>query len=108
MFKAVKSVEELAEASKSATVLVLKHSTACSVSSIAKGQTEKFLDKHPDAVESYLVVVQTNRAISDEIEKRFEVRHQSPQLLLIRDGKVIHKWSHFTIQPSNIEKELGL
>ena len=108
MFKDVKSIEELVEASKAGTVIVLKHSTACNVSAVAMSQVEKFLGKHAEKVDSYLVVVQKDRAISDEIERHFDVRHQSPQLLIIKGGEVTKKWSHFTIQASAIAKELDL
>ncbi|MGH9319258.1 MAG: bacillithiol system redox-active protein YtxJ [Vicinamibacteria bacterium] len=88
--------EEIDEVLRRPLAIVFKHSTLCSMSSLAHREAEKFLEAHPEA-EVHKVNVIESRAISDYIEKLTGVRHESPQLLVFRGGEVVWHESHFGV-----------
>lgn len=91
-------LNEVISASDQQKVLVLKHSTACPISANALKECEQFslLDEAKD-VQIYVVHVIENRPISNEIAERFDIRHESPQALLLKSRKVVWSRSHFQI-----------
>lgn len=78
------------------TILVFKHSTACPVSWAAHMQVMKFADQHPDFPLRIVPVIQ-ERPASNKIAELTGVRHESPQVILLREGKVINALSHGSI-----------
>jgi len=81
-------------------VLLFKHSTRCSISSLAKNRIERA--KSEDYSKVYLIDLIKFRSISDEITKQFNVIHESPQLLKIVDGKCTYNASHQNVSLENI------
>jgi bacillithiol system protein YtxJ len=81
--------------------VLFKHSNSCGVSSRAYGEMSRL--PHPVG----LVVVQHARAVSDEIEKRWQVSHETPQVLIVRDGTVLWDASHFQIKAADVETALN-
>ena len=77
-------------------VVVFKHSTRCSVSRMALKQFENEFNLM-DEVDTYFLDLISYRDVSNEIASRFQVVHQSPQLVLIKDGKSIYDASHSEI-----------
>lgn len=73
--------------------IVYKHSTMCGLSDIAHGEVKDFLARHPGR-EVHLVRVIEERPVSDHIASSTGVRHESPQLLILRNGKVVWHASH--------------
>ncbi len=104
-------MEELDEAIASSAerpVFVYKHSTVCPVSARAADHYHDFADgdaSSPPPLFTQVLVIE-NRDLSNEIESRLSVRHESPQLLLLRDGKVAWHASHFSISTDNIQSAL--
>ncbi len=86
-----KSIEELADRSKERPVVIFKHSLTCPISAAAYEQMAEFEG------EVALVEVQRARALSEEIEHRLGVAHESPQVIILRDGEVVWSASHFKI-----------
>lgn len=83
------------------TVLLFKHSTRCSISSMALNRLEsKWKDQ--DHIPAYYLDLLNHRDISNEIATLFEVEHASPQVLLIRNGVCIYHNSHNGISASEI------
>ena len=72
---------------------VFKHSTACPVSARAADEVQAMDSDLP----VYWVNVREQRSLSNWIAARYGVRHESPQLILLRDGAVQKTWSHFEI-----------
>ncbi|MEX0741567.1 MAG: bacillithiol system redox-active protein YtxJ, partial [Phycisphaeraceae bacterium] len=77
-------------------VWLLKHSTACSVSAWAMREFMAYLGTHPHE-RGAVIVVQHHFKISERLAKRLHVRHESPQLLLVKKGRVIYSTSHSQI-----------
>jgi bacillithiol system protein YtxJ len=89
-------LNEIMEISHQKPVAIFKHSTRCSISRMALKQFENEFDLE-GTVTPYFLDLINHRDISNEIATRFEVYHQSPQLLLIKDGKSIYDASHSDI-----------
>lgn len=85
--------------------LIFKHSTRCSISSMAKNR----LDKRdlPDGVDFYYLDLLKYRNVSNKIADTFDVHHASPQVLLIKDGKCVYDESHSGITMEEIVEEVN-
>ena len=81
--------------------IVFKHSSTCGISARAHGEVEKFLSEHPER--RHKVEVLGARAVSDYIEERTGIRHESPQLLVLRDGEVVWHGSHADVTAEAIK-----
>ena len=86
-------------------VAIFKHSTRCSVSRMALKQFENEFAKE-DSVDAYFLDLLEHRDISNEIASRFGVYHQSPQLLLIKEGKSVYDVSHSDIDAGELKGKL--
>jgi len=74
--------------------LIFKHSTRCSISMMAKRRFELDWDRLPTEMPLYFLDLIAHRDISAGIAEKFDVHHESPQLLLIKDGECILDQSH--------------
>lgn len=74
--------------------VIFKHSTRCSISMMVKKRFEMDWDKMPEEVPLYFLDLIRYRDISNQIAGDFAVHHESPQLLLIKDGECILDQSH--------------
>tara|TARA_R110002126_G_scaffold290637_2_gene448077 strand:+ start:164 stop:553 length:390 start_codon:yes stop_codon:yes gene_type:complete len=89
-------LNEIMTLSSEKPVAIFKHSTRCSVSRMALKQFENEFDSS-DKVTPYFLDLIAYREVSNEIAHRFGVQHQSPQLILVKDGKAIYNASHSDI-----------
>ncbi len=89
-------LNEIMELSHQQPVAIFKHSTRCSISRMALKQFENEFDLEGSVTPYYLDLL-NHRDISQEIATRFDVYHQSPQLLLIKEGKSVYDASHSDI-----------
>jgi bacillithiol system protein YtxJ len=86
-----KSFEEMADRSKERPVIIFKHSLTCPISATAYDQMTEI------ECEIALIEVQRARELSREIENRLGVAHESPQVIVLRNGQVVWNASHFKI-----------
>jgi bacillithiol system protein YtxJ len=98
-------LNEIISLSNEKPVLIFKHSTRCSISRMALKQFENEFDLQ-DKVTPYFLDLLENRSISNEIAARFNVMHQSPQLLLIKNGIVIYHVSHDSIDAQELKNKI--
>jgi bacillithiol system protein YtxJ len=96
------SIDEFKSVPKDSPFLLLKHSTTCSISENAFEEWEAFIQDHPNVM-CYYLFVQEARDLSTFIAEQYEVKHESPQLLLFKDGKVIWHDSHWKITYSTMQ-----
>ncbi len=82
---------------------ILKHSTACSISSAAYGEVRSYADAHPDEPVA-VIVIQTHRPISNWLAQKLSVVHQSPQLFLVENGMVRWQTTHWSISAAAMER----
>lgn len=98
-------LNEIISVSYEKPVAIFKHSTRCSVSRMALKQFENEFDSS-DKVTPYFLDLIEHRDISNEIASRFGVTHQSPQLILIKEGKAIYNVSHSDIDAEELGKKV--
>lgn len=90
-------------------LLLFKHSHTCGVSAEALDELISHLDR-PDApadTRYAIITVQTHRALSNAVAQRFGVRHETPQALLIRGGRVVWSAAHFRVTARALEAALN-
>ena len=78
-------------------VLLFKHSYSCGISAEALDELRQHVTGSPGKARYAMVTVQTHRDISNAVSKRLGIRHETPQALLIRRGKVVWSASHFRV-----------
>ena len=84
--------------STSQKVMIFKHSTRCSISDAAFGRVErKWNDGNDEKLKPYYLDLLAHRDISNAIAERYGVMHESPQVLIISDGKCIFSQTHMEI-----------
>ena len=77
---------------------VYKHSTQCGISAQTAGVVRSVDVRLP----IYWVNVIEQRELSNRVAQQYAIRHESPQLLLIRDGSLAKAWSHWDINPQSL------
>ncbi|NDA63247.1 MAG: bacillithiol system redox-active protein YtxJ [Chitinophagia bacterium] len=80
--------------------VIFKHSTRCSVSSMVLNRLER--EQAPDDIDFYYLDLLSFRSISNTIADRFQVHHESPQIIVFKNGDVIYDESHMAIQMDEI------
>ncbi|MFV8370082.1 bacillithiol system redox-active protein YtxJ [Flavobacterium sp. LB2R40] len=98
-------LNEIIAISNEKPVAIFKHSTRCSVSRMALKQFENEFNSS-DKVTPYFLDLIAYRAISNAIADQFGVTHQSPQLILIKDGKAIYNVSHSDIDAEELSTKV--
>ena len=90
-------IEEIVTQSSQQPILIFKHSTSCSISSMAKSRVERQWNFDAEAIKPYYLDLIANRAVSNAVAEHFGIQHQSPQVLLIKDGACVYNASHTAI-----------
>ena len=84
--------------------VIFKHSTRCPISSMVKNRIDK--NDAPDGSNFYFLDLIKHRNVSNKIAEDFNVPHQSPQILVIQNGKCIYNESHSAIVFDDIEEAI--
>jgi bacillithiol system protein YtxJ len=95
-------LDEIRQRSASRPQLIFKHSTRCSTSALVKGRLERA--RQPETIDFYFLDLIRNRPVSNKIAEDFFVEHESPQVLLIRNGECVYDESHMGITMPDIEE----
>lgn len=98
-------LSEIKEQSKKKPQVIFKHSTRCSISGVVKSRLER--STPPGDVDFYFLDLIRNREISNKIVEEFSVYHESPQVLLIRNGECVYDESHSGISMDEIEEQVS-
>lgn len=85
---------------------IYKHSTTCGISSMVLRVLEGTLDASEPAADFFFLDLQRHRELSRAVAAEFRVRHESPQLLIVKDGKVRMAASHGAIADINFNEYL--
>lgn len=101
----VEQLTEIDEKSKSKKQIIFKHSTRCSVSTFAKRiLTGEYSDEVKEKADVYYLDLISFREVSNSIASRYNVIHESPQLLVIENGACVFNASHSDV---SFEKALS-
>ena len=105
IWKYIESEEDLTkaiESSFSGKVAIFKHSTSCFISKTVLKNFEKEIESSGHKPELYFLDLLAHRSISNKIASDLDIRHESPQLLVIENGKVVNSASHQHISADQI------
>lgn len=102
----IDQLEAIKEESKKEAVVIFKHSTRCSISAMAKGRLEREATAGSGLKFYYLDLIRY-RAISNKIAEVFDVVHESPQVLVIKNGECTYEESHNGIRMDEIVAQAG-
>lgn len=101
-------LEEIKKESHRYPVLILKHSTRCSISSATLGRLERsWKNEEVGDLKPYFLDLIAYRPISNQIAQEFEVEHESPQALIIRNGASVYDASHFDISFDDLKAQVA-
>ena len=98
-------LKEVQEVSHTKPAIIFKHSTTCSISRMALKNFENEYELN-DVVDAYFLDLLNHRDISNEIAAKFNVVHQSPQLLLIKNGVTVYNDSHDRIDAAVLKERV--
>jgi bacillithiol system protein YtxJ len=96
----------IAEQSKTQPVVIFKHSTRCSISSMAKNRLERATPA-PDTLFYYLDLIKY-RALSNKVAADFSIVHESPQIIMIKNGECTYDESHNGINMDEIAEQAAM
>ena len=96
--------DEIDEISNTKPVVLFKHSTRCSISRMALKQFETEFNFPEEKIDWYLLDLLNHRDLSNEIASRYNVVHQSPQIVVIRNGKAVFNESHDSISAEDLKQ----
>lgn len=100
----MEQLEEIKESSKVNSVLIFKHSKRCGISRMVIKQFENLFTEKEQNLKVYYLDLLSYRNLSDEIAKEFQVQHQSPQLIVIKNEHTVFNASHYDITQINLSR----
>ncbi|PIB34068.1 general stress protein [Reichenbachiella sp. 5M10] len=107
-WKTLSSTDQLSEliaASHTHPVMIMKHSTRCSISSMALNRIERaWNEEEATPLTPYYLDLIAHRDVSNAIAEQLGVMHQSPQIIVISQGKAVYDNSHMGISYNDIIK----
>ena len=101
-------LDTIAAESAQTPVFIFKHSTRCGISRMVLKNFESHYNLADNEIKGYFLDLLSHRDISNEIARRFDVVHQSPQLILIKDGKCHYTASHSDIDADELKEKIRL
>ncbi|BAO56396.1 general stress protein [Nonlabens marinus S1-08] len=102
--ESIDQLHSLIKNSKIKTKVIFKHSTRCGISRMALNSFERNYEKKDQEVTYYLLDLIQYRDVSNAIASELNVTHQSPQVIVLKDGLVIHTESHHGIDIKKIQQ----
>lgn len=100
-------IEEIKVLSIDKPVLIFKHSTRCSVSSMSLDRLlRNWKAADEEKLSPYFLDLIAYRSLSDQIEKEFGITHESPQVIILKEGKAVYDNSHYGISYQEIMKQV--
>jgi bacillithiol system protein YtxJ len=100
----VQSLDAAIAESRERPVLLFKHSRFCGVSCEALDELQSHIESGRGEIAYKMITVQTHRSVSDAAAELLGLRHQTPQAILLRDGKVVWNASHFRITAKQLDQ----
>ncbi|MBV1924748.1 MAG: bacillithiol system redox-active protein YtxJ [Flavobacteriaceae bacterium] len=100
----INQLDQILEESKSKPIAIFKHSTRCGISRMVINQFESNYTIEAENLKLYYLDLLNFRDISNEIGYKFQVMHQSPQLIVIKNTETVAHASHYEINSINLEQ----
>lgn len=96
----MEQLDELVANSVNRPQVIFKHSTRCSISTMVLDRLER--ENPPEGWDFYFLDLLTYRTISTAIAEKFQVHHESPQIILVKNNEVVLDESHMAIQMNEL------
>lgn len=106
LLKNVEQINDIRKESADQPVLIFKHSSTCSISKTALNRLERNWSVFAPAAKLYFLDLHSHRDVSNQIAQTFQVPHESPQVLVVKNGEVTFDRSHFDIEYNTIAAEI--
>jgi bacillithiol system protein YtxJ len=106
LLNTTEGIEAIKEKSTEKPQVIFKHSTRCSISSMAKRRLERNWNIDESKVDIYYLDLIAYRSISNLVSSDFGVTHQSPQILIIKNKEAVFHTSHNDISVEVIEENI--
>lgn len=100
----VAQLEDIVTASSGKPQVILKHSTTCGISRMVLNMFTSSYALEPGMMDMYFLDLLANRDVSNAVAEKFQVTHQSPQMLIVKNGVVVAHDSHGAINDMQLEK----
>jgi len=100
-------LKEVIKGSHEKPVMLYKHSTTCGISAAAKDRLEAEWDIDPAKMDFYYLDLLSYRSVSNLIAEMLDVIHQSPQIILVKDGAAVFNTSHHAIDTTAVNNALA-
>ena len=101
----MEQIDEIEKVSEEKTVAILKHSTTCGISRMVLKMFESDYDLDENQpIALYFLDLRSYRDVSNEIAARFKVKHESPQLIVLKNREVVHHASHQGISADKLKE----
>lgn len=105
--QSIDQLEQLINDSHDKPVAIFKHSTRCSISSMAMDRLQRqWDDAEASEMDFYYLDLISHRDVSNEIAQKLEVMHQSPQVIVIKNGKASYHNSHMGISYKDLISQI--
>jgi len=95
------------EESRIRPVLLFKHSRSCGVSHEALDELQAHVERAGPGATYKMITVQSHRTVSDHVAKRLGIRHETPQAILLRDGRPVWSASHFRVTAAELDRNIS-
>lgn len=102
----MQQLADIKELSKTRPQVIFKHSTRCSISTMALSRLER--NEQPETGDFYFLDLIKHRTLSNKIAEDFAIMHESPQVLLIKNAECVYDESHSGIQMDEITEQIAL
>lgn len=102
----LQQLDTIVSESEDTPIIIFKHSTRCSVSRMALKGFENEYAIEEGAAKPYFLDLIAHRDVSNEIASRFGVTHQSPQVIVVKNGKAVYNASHDSIDAGVVKGKL--
>lgn len=104
----IDQIENIIEESYETPCVILKHSTTCSISYAAKMRLDSDLDDLSSIASMYYLDLLSYRPVSKAVAEKLQVHHESPQVIVIKNGEVIYDESHLDITSAELSEQIAL
>ena len=100
----IEEINNIKEISKIQSILIFKHSRRCGISRMVMKQFESLFNEENKHLKVYYLDLLNFREVSSKLSEVFQVIHQSPQLLVVKNGISVYQESHYEITKVNLSK----
>lgn len=104
----IAQIEDIKKESFDRPIAIFKHSTRCPISTTAKARFERAWDKKTDtkSLKTYYLDLIALRQISNFIAQNLDIVHESPQMIVLKNGEVVYHESHYGIDLEEILEKI--